>query len=704
MSNNNLMNYDQVWAQEMRNICSNIGFNNPLMAKRMFYYQGVTIQGEEVDYSKKDSFAVLKEAIKEQNKFAISKFNNLIKSGSEKNSEFKMRLAAAYASIIRKQIAREQIIWREIHRTSNLDAKNSLFDEYEILTKKINEFFPLTADFISDDETPDKFKEYLRVADAFLERIIKQNFNQEGDKVPEKLFNVNLLQTFIISGEAYHYLKNPVGAYFSRRQLIGDMIKTDIDYTEIADRFFNETLKKERNKENQVTYLLSQEFASALEDGIIKMLHSSNGSKIKFRQAKRTTVKSKGNKSHLTEKKAFEEIIKQYYWMPLLKDLQENEERTFEFNIKIDGISKKVKGVFNLEKFELRNMDETIIMRIGQQDFSLMQQVENIANKKYKKMGEFATVLYLAIEQGLIKSMNNNSFIFKEANEDQRDKFLQWYRKDARIFFTKMFKDNDKAAKIYNNAQLSGILGEINTAIIAYFKFGFAGKGKGTYLLAAAGKNVDVKKTVSNLKGGAGFQSKNRISEEKSIVSEMGSVGPYVRESMKIYGDTQISFMSTNALSNYFGEDFAHIVQYFLVNRIPQQEILKQEPISFKELGEDIERMAFLRIPSFLRYNLIGENSINDFYILNGRLIPASIIIYLAYRQAVNSWDDEETRKKIVTINLKNPSEGYKEYFMERKLIEPNEMKNLVNAEILKSSKIKYTGLNVKFNVDSLFN
>lgn len=700
----NLMNYNTAWAEEMKNICSSIGFNNPLMTKRMFYYQGI-IQGQEVDYSKKKSFPVLKEAVREQNEFVMGKFNNLIRSGAEKNSEFKMRLAAAYSSIIKKQIAREKIIWEELHRINNPDADKLPLKEYTKLMQYCNQFSTLITEFMLDEKktsgnagTNVQFKKYLDAIDSFLHEITNQYIG--GDE----LNYINMFQTFLISGEAYNILKNPVDTYFSRKQLLKGTIDTNIDYTMIADEFFKKILKKSRKKETkvegQITFRLSKEFERALESGMTELFKSANGSSMSIKPTKTVSITSRGNKNHATQKKAFEEIIKQHYWQPLLADLEDGEMKTFEFKVKINKQYKTIKGVFTKEKFELQNADGTIIMRIGQQNFSLLQQMDNIPNKTYKGMGEFTTILYLSIEQAILKAMNSKSSVLYLANSDTQKQFLEWYRKKARPFFAKIFKNDDRAAKIYSNAGLNGLLHEINTAAISYFRMGFNDTNQKTSLLAAGGKNVDVKRTVSHLKGGAGFQSKGKI-DEQAMVSKVGSVGPYIGESMKIYADSEISFMSTNVLSNYFGTDFAQIIQYLMVNTIPQQQILGNIPITFEEIQTGVERVAALRIPSFLRYSLMGEKSINDFYILNGRLIPSSIIIYLAYIQVLTNWG--KTIDKVININLKKPDSGYTKYYMETESVYPDKMKNLVNAEILKRSKIKYNGLDVQFDAAKMF-
>ena len=300
------------------------------------------------------------------------------------------------------------------------------------------------------------------------------------------------------------------------------------------------------------------------------------------------------------------------------------------------------KGIFAL-KLDVKEYDSDALYKINMQGLFYEIEDKKIIQRKEGEIDKekiLTTFLNFLKEQ--VTTPEAKAFLADENNQENEN--VVNIKKILRQAFDSPLQGDSKKSnwdifrsEMFSRSQISGLMGEI--AGILFFSNNNAKVIHKGITLNKLGQqsNVDLSMKVGN--SFFGIQVKNYTSTK----SEIG-----------LYEDTDFDIMNNNA-ERYIQGNLLKCLQYLLLN----ENILEELGIDITGHYKDFEDVLLINLSQFLRIDdLLSKESqvksMNTFYLINGKLVSASVILCKSIIKAEEILENAE-KERIVTIVSSNP-------------------------------------------------
>lgn len=502
------------------------------------------------------------------------------------------------------------------------------------------------------------FRKIIRVLKETLAIMYQQN-GQIG--VGAKAFS-----ELVRSSEVYNNLKNPIESFFSRYAIL-----TSIGMKKSYDASVNKNFKDNLGNMLVDNLFLSDKFTTNLGDDTTKILQlnvtEGLGAVVSDFFGKDTVTKTQFKGTSIANlKTSFKNIIRQN-----MLGTSGLVGKTQKITTKIQGKEVTYNVSLDADKFKISDQNDKMILQVGY----TIDNKFSIGNKfnGMELIMHFYTTLLAALPEGEGK---------------------KWFKRNGKGFLEDVFGFQKipqnatpedlkrvQGLRIYNNSGISGILGELGAAALKYAGFGEKVSMEGTSQVDGYQSHYDVsiETTINNLEK-VGIQVKNKVTSGNTV---------------NLYsGKKDLTLKSRLGLGKYLGEDMVSALQYFIVNQ------KAYESFDFNSAGLlsesyilNIYRQIIpTYVTQFLRYEGSDEKIVkNMFYMINGELVPSSIILYLFKKEYCQKEKALPLSISSVSPDIFSPVETTSE----RGGIPPERVKNLVNNNYLTKTKVQFRGLQV---------
>lgn len=578
-----------------------------------------------------------------------------LKSYVDKN---RMKNKTAFKNLIKKQIEISQekeiefyTLWDKNLRTKNINLQND-FNELKWCTSNGKPVVQLLNNMINNILSS-------RTKNGQFLQILYKELGSTG---------------------IYEKLKNPIQSYFSRVQLAGGLGLNTKEAQAIGDKFLKGLYQEQKKGRNYIIEKINEDSQETLRKYVLDTkTELYKGIKSLLRNSKITTNEVYVPKGENYEKRALKTFIQQSV-LPAAKNWKADTERsTKDFKITLPNKQTvDVKLKMSKTYFEMVNAStNNVIFRVGATFEMGSAAGKLISLEESKHNPDTWAELRTAFVDLLIS-------YFEASDVESKTTIVKWLRSNGDNWLSKVIQQGqeDKILKVYNNAGLSGLLGELQASLLRYAGLGST-RITGADTLGGMQSHADVVTTLGNSQ--VGIQVKNYVTSAKEFT---------------LYSDADITLASRAVLSKYYGEDVASAIQYLLVNQNVVSKMYDWRRIGEVGTDSEIKEMIEEAIPTgilnFLRIQSGNDTSglKNLFFLLNGKLIPTSVIL----RNFLKTAQGKDIREQFPNLGKDLVFNTSQEDFYSKSSKIPKKVKNVVDAYCLKQARINFTGLHVDLN------